>query len=87
MQSKTLSLTPFIRGAERAGAKRTLAYEWISAGLIPPPIHVGVRAYLAAHEVDAVVAARLAGKSDDEIKAVVRLLVEQRKGAVAEVSS
>lgn len=81
MQSKSLSLVPFVPGAARAGAKRTLAYEWIPAGLIPPPIHVGVRAYLGAHEVDAIVAARLAGKSDEEIRALVQRLIEQRKEA------
>lgn len=83
VQRKQLSLTPFIRGAARAGARRTRAYEWAAEGLIPPPIHVGRNAYLAEHEVEAVIAARLAGKTEAEVREVVRDLIAQRTTSAA----
>ena len=67
---------------EIRGKCRSSHYADIKAGLFPPPIKIGPRA--AAHpenETEAVQAARIAGKSDDEIRALVKQLVAQRQAA------
>jgi prophage regulatory protein len=52
----------------------------INEGLIPPPIPIGDRAVAwLAHETQQVIAAMAAGKTKDEIKALVVSLIEQRK--------
>ena len=52
------------------------------AGLFCPPIAIGFRsvAYLK-HEVEAVIQARIEGKTPDEIKRLVSELINQRKQA------
>jgi len=52
------------------------------AGLFCPPIAIGYRAvaYLR-HEVQAVIQARIEGKTPDEIKRLVSELINQRKQA------
>ena len=49
-------------------------------GIVPPAISIGERAvgYLQ-HELDAVLAARIAGQSDEQIKELVKSLVAKRK--------
>jgi prophage regulatory protein len=52
------------------------------AGLFCPPIAIGYRAvaYLR-HEVQAIIQARIEGKSPDEIKQLVSELINQRRQA------
>lgn len=60
----------------------TAHYADIRLGLFTPPVKVGARASAwPRHELEAINAARLAGKSDDEIRELVRKLVEQRRVA------
>ena len=61
-------------------SKSTL-FSQIKQGLMPKPIPLGDRAvgYLQ-HELDAVLSARIAGKSNEKIKELVNSLVTKRKG-------
>lgn len=57
-------------------------YERVHAGLIPPGISLGSRSVVwPQHEIDQVAAAILAGKNEDEIRALVRDLVAARAQA------
>lgn len=63
----------------RFGLPSSTFYEQISEGLIPPPIRLGKRAVgWVESEIDAVVLARIQGKSDEEIKILVTELVTAR---------
>ena len=58
---------------------RTQLYANIQRGLFVKPIRLSERAVAwPAHEVDALCAARIAGKSDDEIRALVSQLEASR---------
>lgn len=61
-------------------------YAYIAQGLLPPPVKIGTRAsgWLVS-EIEAVKQARIIGKSNDEIKALVAQLVAAR-GAAAEAA-
>ena len=62
------------------GYSRSTIYLRIAQGLWPKPISLGPRAVgWPATEVAAVNAARIAGKSDDEIRALVANLEADRK--------
>ena len=51
----------------------------IRDGLFPPPVRVGAKkSAWPEHESDAILRARIAGKSDEEIRALVRRLVAER---------
>ncbi|MDO9234270.1 MAG: AlpA family phage regulatory protein [Methylotenera sp.] len=59
---------------------RSTHYLYIKQGLMVPPVSQGVQAVAyPEHEIQAIIAARIAGKSDDEIRSVVADLVKQRK--------
>lgn len=61
------------------GKGKTAAYAEISRGLLPRPIHVGPRARgFLASEVQAINAARAAGRTDEEIRALVQRLQAAR---------
>ena len=62
-----------------SGCSRSYIYQLISQGLWPKSVRVGARAVgWPESEVSAVCAARIAGKSDQDIQRLVRLLHEQR---------
>lgn len=64
----------------RLGITRSSEYRAREAGLIPPPLRLGPRAVgLPRHEVDIMIAARVAGKSDDEVREIVARLVAARQ--------
>jgi prophage regulatory protein len=57
-------------------------YRRKDAGLIPPTVSLGDNSEaLALHEIDAINRARLRGESEDQIRALVRELVEARKAS------
>lgn len=61
------------------GLSRSTLYQRVRQGTFTPPIALGSRAVgWPAHEVEAINAARIAGKSDDEIRVLVKKLVAQR---------
>ena len=65
-----------------SGLSRSTIYLRIAQGLWPKPVNLGVRAVgWPAAEIAAVNAARIAGKSDDEIRALVVKLEAARKAA------
>jgi len=63
-----------------AGLSKTSIYEQSRSGLFPKPISLGARAvgYLE-HEVLTLIAARSVGKSDNEIREIVKALILQRE--------
>ena len=67
------------------GIGKTTAYAWLRDGLLTPPVRLGRRMVAwPDNEVNALVAARILGKSDDVIKALVIQLMADRQ-AVSEV--
>lgn len=64
----------------RYGCSRSTLYLRISQGLWTKPVHLGARSVgWPASEVDALIAARIAGKSDEEIRVLVQQLEAARK--------
>lgn len=65
-----------------SGKSRSAIYEDIKRGLWTVPVKIGARAAgWPADEVRAINAARIAGKTQLEIQALVKRLEEARKGA------
>ena len=65
-----------------SGLSRSTIYLRISQGLWTKPVSLGSRAVgWPSGDVAAINAARIAGKSDDEIRALVAKLVAARKAA------
>ena len=68
----------------KTGDSRSTIYLRISQGLWPKPISLGPRMVgWTEGEVAAINAARIAGKSDSEIRALVVMLESARKSAAA----
>ncbi|MCQ8104119.1 AlpA family phage regulatory protein [Methylomonas sp. SURF-2] len=68
------------------GDSRSTLYRKISKGLFTKPVSIGgERVAWPANEVQAIINARIAGKSDDQIKALVIELESARSYASAEV--
>jgi prophage regulatory protein len=65
---------------KRRGRSRSSHYADIKSGLYVNPVRIGSRAVGTPEaEVDALNAARIAGKTDDEIRALVVKLIAARK--------
>jgi len=65
------------------GMKRPTLYEHMAKGLFPRPIKLGPKlATWPQAEVARMNAARIAGKDEDEIKALVVVLTSERKNCV-----
>jgi prophage regulatory protein len=65
------------------GLSRATLYQRIKEGLLTPPVSLGLRAVgWPDSEIKAINAARIAGKSDSEIRELVKSLVAARKDAV-----
>ncbi len=76
------------RGKEvwaRRGKCRTAHYDDVAKGLFVPPIKISARARgYPSYEVDALIAATIAGRSEADIRDLVKRLVAARKtGGVA----
>lgn len=70
--------------AHRYGKGRSAQYADIKDGLLPSPVKLGMRAAaIPSHEVDAVLLARIAGRSTLEIRALVKKLLLARATADA----
>jgi prophage regulatory protein len=75
--SNTLLRLPAVKG--QSGHSRSTIYLRISQGLWTKPVSLGARAVAwPAGDVAAINAARVAGKSDDEIRKLVRRLEAAR---------
>ena len=67
---------------KRRGKKRSSHYADIKAGLFVRPVLIGARAVgTPDYEVDALNAAQIAGKTDEELRALVVKLEAARKAA------
>jgi prophage regulatory protein len=70
----------------RAGISRTALYERIARGTWPRPVRIGVRAIgWPSLEIDAIVAAYIAGYDNDRLRALVDRLHAARAGALESV--
>jgi prophage regulatory protein len=64
------------------GESKSTRYNRIAQGLLTSPIALGPRAVgWPEHEVQAIIAARISGKSEDDIKSLVTSLMAARKNA------
>lgn len=79
-QSKKLAIIRRKQLEQRMGIGRSTIYLRINQSLITSPVSLGANSVgWPEHEIDAILAARIAGKSDDEIKALVSELEAARK--------
>lgn len=71
---------------QATGESRSTIYRKISKGLFTKPVSIGgERVAWPANEVQAIINARIAGKSDEEIKVLVTELEAARSNTGAEV--
>jgi len=71
---------------EKTGLKKSMVYDLMSKGEFIKPIKIGERACAwISREVDAINAARIAGKSSDEIRALVKTLMAKRQQMANEI--
>lgn len=79
MEANVLKLLRLKSMSEATGLSRATIYSRIQAGLLPKPVKHGERISVwPSDEVEAVTKATIAGKSDDDIKALVADLERQR---------
>ncbi len=71
---------------QRRGGGHSKLYDDIAAELWPPFIKFGRCSVQPAHEVDAMLAAIVAGATPDELRQLVRQLVAERKNAPAKLA-
>jgi prophage regulatory protein len=72
----------------QSGYPRSSLYLRISQGLWPKPISLGARSVgWPSSEIDILNSARIAGKNDNEIRALVNKLQKNRSVAFKEVSN
>ncbi|MBK8161808.1 MAG: AlpA family phage regulatory protein [Gammaproteobacteria bacterium] len=82
MQSRNLRILREPATCNKVGRARSTVRKDIQKGVFPPPISLGPRCSgWPEHEVDAVLEARIAGKSEEEVHALVRRLIAARKTA------
>ncbi len=75
----TVNMLRLTTGTKKLAISRSTFYLQISQGLITKPIQIGLRAVgWPSYELDAILNARIAGKSNDEIKTLVTELEKQR---------
>jgi prophage regulatory protein len=78
---RTILRLPAVRA--ETGLGRSTLYLRIAQGLWPKPVRLGARSVgWPANEVDAINAARISGKGESEIRALVADLEAARKQAV-----
>ena len=76
----TIQRLPAVRSD--SGLSRSTIYLRIADGLWPRPVRLGARAVgWPSSEVTAMIGARIAGKTDEEIRQLVRALETARKSA------
>jgi prophage regulatory protein len=65
---------------EETGNKRATIYKQVAAGLLTKPVLISGRSVAwPAHEIEAIMRARIAGKDEHEIRSLVRKLEAARK--------
>lgn len=74
-----LRITRVGKGAENLGRGLSTAYADVANGLLTAPVKCGPRSSgWPEHELDAILAARIAGKTDAEIRELVKRLMAAR---------
>lgn len=63
----------------RRGTGPTHLYDAIAKGVWTPPIRMGRASCWPQHESQALLQAQIAGATDDQLRVLVRELIEQRK--------
>jgi len=64
------------------GISKSTLHNLINTGLFPAPIQIGSRSVAwPSNEVETLINAKIAGKSLDEIRLLVKVLVKKRKEA------
>ena len=72
------------RVQETLGMGKATVYDHIKEGLLPPPVNVGPKSSAwPSNEIERVVAARIAGKSDAEVRVIVERMVGERQHALS----
>lgn len=64
--------------ADRLAVSRSQLYLDVRRGVMPPPIRKGKCISWPSHEVDEITQAIVAGSSDEELRGLVRTLIERR---------
>ncbi len=81
-----MSLQKFIRASTAQSAlalPKSSFYAHIEEGLLPPPIRLGKRSVgWLESEINAVIAARIQNRSDDEIKLLVQQMINNRNSTI-----
>jgi prophage regulatory protein len=82
--AEVVAVTPTIwrrrKVQEKAGVSRSTLYARIAAGLWPKPVSLGMRSVgWPDGEVSEVIAARIAGQTDDDIRTLVASIEARRK--------
>lgn len=76
---------PELREKMGLGSNSTV-YAHVEEGTLTPPIKIGLRASgWPENEADAINAARIAGKSEDEIRELVKVLIAKRQKIADEI--
>lgn len=76
-----MKLIKLERALYLSAISRSTFYQNIKLGLMTPPVSLSVHSVAwPEHEIDAINKARVASKSDAEIKLLVLDLIDQRKG-------
>lgn len=79
-----ITIQRLIKAKESLGISRSTFYLQVTEGLITRPVQIGTRAVgWPSNEIEAILNARIAGKSQHEIKALVKELENQRTQKVA----
>jgi prophage regulatory protein len=69
------------------GDGTTRIYQDVADKLLTPPVKRGRSSYWVEHEVDAIVAARIAGRSDTAIRLLVSELVAARQNLLPQIAA
>ena len=81
----TISTLRLPKVVQQTGRSRASLYSDINEGTFPPPIKYTQRCVAwPDYEVNAIVRARIAGKSDDEIRCMVAEMIEARSRILGE---
>ncbi len=68
-----------VQAANLLGSSTPTLYKHVKAGVCPAPVRFGPNSVAwLSHEIEAVIAARICGYSDDEIQSMVEDIIQQR---------
>ncbi|MCS0024034.1 helix-turn-helix transcriptional regulator [Vibrio antiquarius] len=68
-----------VQATQLLGCSLSTLYKHVKAGVCPAPLQFGSNSVAwLSHEIEAVIAARICGYSDDEIQLMVKDIIQQR---------